>query len=60
MTHNSSVNLSSYIFYFGQEDLNFDTFESAGESYCQIPHVILKTTSYYFFKFCISLSCHER
>ena len=26
----------------------------------QIPHVIIETTSQFFFKFCITLQCHER
>ena len=27
---------------------------------CHIPHVIFQTTSQFFFKFCITLQCHER
>ena len=27
---------------------------------CEIPHVIFQTTSPFFFKFCITLWCHER
>ena len=46
MTHNSSGNLSSYIFYFGQKDPIkvpiFSTFECSGEnlpnSSCNFPH----------------------
>ena len=26
---------------------------------CQIPHVIFQTTSQFFFKFCMTLQCHE-
>ena len=27
--------------------------------FCQIPHVILESTNQFFFKFCISLQCHQ-
>ena len=32
ITHNSSVNLRSYFFYFGHQGSNFDTFECSGEN----------------------------
>ena len=55
--------LSTYIFYVGQKDpikVPILTLSSALVKICQIPHVIVQTTSQFFFKFCITLECHER
>ena len=63
ITHNSSVIFRSYIFYFGQKDLiklPILTLPSVLVKICQIPHVIFQTTSQFFFKFCMTLHCHER
>ena len=35
------------------------TFSSVLMKICQIPHVIFQTTSQFFFKFCMTLQCHE-
>ena len=57
MTHNSSVNFKLINFLFWTKEFhqspNFDTFNCSGENFpifsCQ-----------FFFKFCITLQCHER
>ena len=63
MTHNSSVKLKlKHFLLWTKESLqssNFDT-SSALVKICQIPHVIFQATSQFFFKFCITLQCHER
>ena len=35
------------------------TFSSVLMKICQIPHVIFQITSQFFFKFCMTLQCHE-
>ena len=55
--------LNSYIFYFGLKDpIKFPvwTLLSVLVKIYQIPPVIFPFTSQFFFKFCISLQCHER
>ena len=55
--------LSSYLFYFGLKDPIKDPIlrlSSALVKVCHIPHVNFQTTSQFFFKFCITLQCHER
>ena len=47
--HNSSVNFSTCIFYFGQKDfmkVPILTLSSVLVKICQIPHLILQTTSF--------------
>ena len=54
---------SSYFFYFGLKDpikIPILRLSSALVKICHIPHVIFQTTSQFFFKFCITLQCHER
>ena len=54
--------LGSYIFYFGFKDpikSPILRLSSALVKICQI-HVISRTTSQFFFKFCITLQCNER
>ena len=54
---------SSYFFYFGLMDstkVPILSLPSALMKICHIPHVIFRTTSQFFFKFCITLQCHER
>ena len=58
MTYNSSVNVK-----LGQKDsikVPILTFLSALLKFCQIPDVIFQTASQFFFKFCITLQCHDR
>ena len=55
--------LGSYIFYFGFKDpikSPILRLSSALVKICQILHVISRTTSQFFFKFCITLQCNER
>ena len=55
--------LSSNIFYFGQKDpikVQILTLSSDLVKICLFPHLIFQTTCQFFFKFCISLQCHER
>ena len=54
--------LSSYFSYFGLKDpINFPILRIALGKICHIPHsIIFLTTSQFFFKFCITLQCHER
>ena len=51
MTHNSSVNF---------ELVHFLIWTKGSHRSCRIPHAIFQTTSQFFFKFCITLQCHER
>ena len=63
MTHNLSVNCSSYFFYFVLNDpikVPILRLSSALVKICRIPHVIFQTTSHFFFKFCITCQFHER
>ena len=41
------------------ENTNFDIFKCSDENFCQISYVIFETTSQFFFKFCLTLQCHE-
>ena len=62
VTYNSSVSCSSCILYFGQKDpmkIPILTLSSVLMKTCQIPHVIFQTASQFFFKFCVTLQCHE-
>ena len=55
--------LSSYFSYFGLKDpINIPILRLSITlvKICHIPHVIFQTTSKFFFKFCITLQCHER
>ena len=63
MTHNSTVNLKLIHFLLWTKDLikvPILTLLSAQVKICKIPHVIFQATSQFFFKFCITLQCHER
>ena len=51
MTHSSSVNFKLKV--------PILRLSSAVVKICQIPHVVFQTTSQFFFKFCITLQCHE-
>ena len=55
--HNSSLNFKLIHFLIKIPIL---TLSSALVKICQISHVIFQTTSQFFFKFCITLQCHER
>ena len=55
--------LSSYFSYFGLKDpisIPILRLSIALVKISYIPHVIFQTTSQFFFKFCITLQCHER
>ena len=55
--------LSSHFSYFGLKDpINMPILRLsiALVKICHIPHVIFQITSQFFFKFCITLQCHER
>ena len=55
--------LSSHFSYFGLKDpINMPILRLsiALVKIFHIPHVIFQTTSQFFFKFCITLQCHER
>ena len=62
-THNSSVNFKLIHFLLwikgSHQSPNFENFKWSGEIW-QILHVIFQTTGQFFFKFCITLQCHER
>ena len=62
ITYKSSVSCSSCIFFFGQRDpmkIPILTLSSVLFRICQIPHVIFQTTCQLFFKFSMTLHCHE-
>ena len=55
--------LSSHFSYFELKDpinMSILRLSIALVKICHIPHVIFLTTSQFFFKFCITLQCHER
>ena len=55
--------LSSHFSYFGLKDpinMPISRLSIALVKICHIPHVIFQTTSQFFFKFRITLQCHER
>ena len=61
--HNSSEIFNWCIFYFGQKypiKVPILTLLSALVKIFQIPHVIFQTTGQFFFKFWLTLQCHER
>ena len=63
MTHNSTVNLKLIQILLwtkgSYQNPSFDTFECSGEN-LQNSYVIFQATSQFFYKFCITLQCHER
>ena len=62
ITYNSSVSCSSCIFYFRQKDpmkIPILRLSSVLMNIFQIPHAIFQTTIQFFFKFCMTLQCHE-
>ena len=62
-SHNFSVDFKLSLSYFGLKDpINMPMLRLsiALVKICYIPHVIFQTTSQFFFKFRITLQCHER
>ena len=62
ISSNTSVSCSLCIFYFGQKDhmkKPILTLSSVVKTIWQIPQVIFQIRSQFFFKFCVTLHCHE-
>ena len=63
MTHNPLQVLSSYLFYFGQEDpikVLILTLSIALVKICHISNVFFQTTGQSVFKICTNPQCHDR
>ena len=64
MTHNSFVNFKLIHFLLWtkgyHQSRNFETFKCSGVNLPNSSCHFLQTTSWFFFKFCITLQCHER
>ena len=64
MTHNSSVNFKLIHFLLwtkeSHQSPNFDTFKCSGENSPNSSCHFSNHKSVFFFKFCITLQCHER
>ena len=63
ITHNSPLRFKLIHFILcikgSNESPNFENFVCSGENLCHFPYVIFQTTSQLFFKFCLTLQCHE-
>ena len=63
ITHNSPLRFKLIHFILcikgSNESPNFENFVCSGENLCHFPYVIFQTTSQVFFKFCLTLQCHE-
>ena len=62
MTHNSFVNFKLILFLLLSYPIKLPILRLSSTlvKICHIPHFIFQTTSQFFFKFCITLHCHER
>ena len=63
MTYNSSVNFKLILFYFGLTvpiKIPILRIAIALVKICHVSHVIFQATNQFFFKFCVTIQCHER